>query len=262
VLSRLPIADRPWGVRLADDANATSRTTRIDRQIPRLDAMTDQRTDRRTPAVITDKTDRRRSWSASAGRTGREFLHAVLALPLGAAAFAWVVAELSVAASLLATVVGLPLLVLGGTCARWLGSRLRTFSNAMTGQGVPPPPAIRPRPGVLGWIRSGVTDRAAWRARLYLLLKLPVGLASSVTAVVLYSSGAFALTYWMWRPLTTCDAGSCSGDYAARHHLDSAVNLSALAFAGVVIVLLTPRVVRGMLALDRLLVRTLLGPGL
>ena len=88
-------------------------------------------------------------------------------------------------------------------------------------------------------------------------------LASSVTAVVLYSTGATALTYWIWRPFTSCDAGSCHGgaDYIARHHLDSAVNLSALAFAGAVILMLTPRVVRGVLAVDRVLVRTLLGPG-
>jgi hypothetical protein len=79
---------------------------------------------------------------------------------------------------------------------------------------------------------------------------------------VLYSAGVTALTYWMWRPLTACAAGTChrNADFVARHHLDSAANLSALAFAGAVILFLTPRVVRGVLALDRTLVRALLGP--
>jgi hypothetical protein len=134
----------------------------------------------------------------------------------------------------------------------------------MTGDDVPAPRAFRPRPGFLGWIRSGLTDGAAWRARLYLLLKLPLGLAGAVTAVTLYASGVTALTYWAWRPLTPCDAGAdgtChrSGDYVARHHLDSAVNLSVLACAGLVLLVLTPRIVRGLLAIDRSLVRTLLG---
>lgn len=193
---------------------------------------------------------------------GREFLHAVLGLPLGIAAFSLAVSELSVAASLLATIVGLPLLVAGGLAARWLGGWLRIFSNTMTGDHVAAPPPFRARPGVLGWVRSGITDAAAWRARLYLLLKLPLGVVSSVTAVAMYSSGVAALTYWMWRPLTACDAATChrSGDYVARHHLDSAVNLAVLAFAGLVVLVLTPRVVRGVLALDRRLVRTLLGP--
>ena len=136
---------------------------------------------------------------------------------------------LAVGAGLIATVVGLPVLVLGGLCARWLGNRLRILSNAMTGDDVPAPPPFRSRPGLLGWIRSGLTDGAAWRARLYLLLKLPVGVAASVTAVGLYSCGLAALTYWMWRPFTACDAGRCPGgaDYVARHHLDTAANVSA-----------------------------------
>jgi Putative sensor len=228
--------------------------------------MTNQRIGHRTPVLPPHSSDRRRSLRTSAHRIARESLHALLGLPLGVAAFSWEVSELSVAASLLATVVGLPLLVIGGRATRWLSSRLRSFSNAMTGDDVPAPPALRPRPGVLGWIGFELTDGATWRARLYLLLKLPLGLASSATAVTLYASGATALTYWMWRPLTSCDAGAdgtChrSGDYVARHHLDSAVNLSVLAFAGLVALILTPRVVRGLLALDRMLVRTLLGPG-
>jgi hypothetical protein len=245
-----------------DDAMGTSRATRSTRQIPRLNAMRNQRTDDRTPVIQSHSTDRRRSVATSARRLARESLHAVLGLPLGIAAFALAVSELSVAASLLATLVGLPLLVAGGLAARWLGSQLRVFSNTMSGDCVGAPPAFRARPGLLGWIRSGVTDGAAWRARLYLLLKLPLGLASSMTAVVLYSSGVAALTYWLWRPLT-CDASAChrSGDYVARHHLDTAMNLAVLAFAGFVVLILTPRAVRGVLALDRSLVRTLLGPG-
>jgi hypothetical protein len=224
--------------------------------------MTTQRTDRRTPAVNTVRTadaNGRRSPSSSARRILREFGYAVLGLPIGVAAFAWVVTDLSIGVSLLATLAGLPLLVLGGLSARWLGSRLRTFSNAMTGDDVPAPPAFRPRPGMLGWIRSGLADGAEWRARLYLLLKLPVGLAGAVTAIVLYAVGLFATTYWIWRPVT-CGGGSCRRDYAARHHLDSAVNLAVLAAAGVVILLVTPRVVRGLIAVDRALIRRLLGP--
>ena len=171
------------------------------------------------------------------------------------------VSELAVGATLLFTVVGLPLLVVGGLAARWSGSWLRTFSNAMAGDPVPPPPPFRPRPGLLGWIRSASPTLPPGGPGLP-LLKLPLGVASSVTAVVLSSVGATALTYWMWRPLTSCAGAGCHGgaDYVARHHLDSAVNLSALAFAGAVILFLTPRIVRSVLALDRNLVRTLLGP--
>jgi hypothetical protein len=41
------------------------------------------------------------------------------------------------------------------------------------------PPPLHPAPGVLGWIRAGLTDPVGWRASAYLVLKLPVSVLSS-----------------------------------------------------------------------------------
>ena len=43
-------------------------------------------------------------------------------------------------------------------------------------------------------------DGTAWRARLYLVLKLPVGIAQFVATTVFLSYGLGGLTYAIWRP--------------------------------------------------------------
>jgi hypothetical protein len=199
---------------------------------------------------------RRRTWS--------EFLYALLGLPIGIVGFVFIVVEMSVSATLLVTVVGLPLIAVAGFVSRWLGSGLRSFANMMIGTDVPPAQPFRGKPGMLGWIGSCLTDGTAWRARLYLALKLPVGIASVTTAASLYAAGIVGLTYWAWRPFLSCDSRTDAVCHKApefgNHQLDTTSGIFLVFLAGAVLLLLTPQVVRGVLAVDKLMVRTLLGP--
>ena len=54
-------------------------------------------------------------------RAGSEFLYAVLGLPIGVVTFTFAVTAVSVGASLVVTVVGLPLVAVTGLASRWLG---------------------------------------------------------------------------------------------------------------------------------------------
>ena len=165
-----------------------------------------------------------------------------------------------------ATLVGLPLLV-----ARWSVRTLvglpgcGAVSNTMTGDDVPPPPPpFRARPGVLGMdpLRRH-RQRGLASPGLYLLLKLPLRRRqppSPPSRCTHRSSPRSRTGCGVRSPRVAPAPAHGSGDYVAQHHLDSTMNLAALAFAGTVLLILTPRVVRGVNALDRALVRTLLGP--
>ncbi|MGH3252219.1 MAG: sensor domain-containing protein, partial [Trebonia sp.] len=63
---------------------------------------------------------------------------------------------------------------------------------------IEPPPAPRPRPGVLGWIRPGLTDPVSWRACAYLLLKLPVVALGGIALIYILAWGVGYTTLPLW----------------------------------------------------------------
>jgi hypothetical protein len=134
----------------------------------------------------------------------------------------------------------------------------------MIGTDVPPAQPFTARPGFLGWIRSCMTDGTAWRAQLYLVLKLPVGVATFTAAVTLYASGLLGLTYWAWRPSAGCDSANDAachdGPKFVNHYLDTPHGALLSFFAGAVLLLVTPSVIRALVAVDKRLVASLLGP--
>ncbi|MDT4964964.1 MAG: hypothetical protein QOF87_4611 [Pseudonocardiales bacterium] len=200
-----------------------------------------------------------------APRTWREFLYALIGLPLGIAGFVFTVTTFAVSAGLAVTFIGLPLLALTGLGARWFGYGLRELSNSLSGTAVPPPAPFRAHPGLLGWIGSGLQDGTAWRARLYLLLKLPTGIIGFAAAMAFMAYGLAGATYWIWRPFLPCNTstdGVCHRGAGLYNdvYLDTFWGVALTAVVGVVLLLLAPWVLHGVLTIDRLLVRVLLGP--
>src|SRR6476469_4865267 len=198
-------------------------------------------------------------------RTWGELLYALLGLPLGVAGFVFTVTTLSVSAGLVITFVGLPLLAVTGLVSRYLGSWIRTLANGLTGSDIPAPAPFRSEPGVFGFIKASLRDGTAWRSRLYLLLKLPLGIASFTVAVVFVSYGLGGLTYAVWRPFLPCSTdsqGRChrGAELWNHHYVDTFWPIVLTAVAGLVIVLAAPWVIRGVLAVDRAAAALLLGP--
>jgi signal transduction histidine kinase len=198
-------------------------------------------------------------------RTWAELLYALIGLPLGMAGFLYTATTLSFSAGLLITFVGLPLLAITGLVTRWFGSGLRVLANSLAGTAVPPPPPFRSHPGLLGWISACLQDGTAWRARLYLVLKLPVGIVTSVAALAFYTYGLGGVTYAIWQPFLPCNTDSDGTCYhgvgvANGYYLDTPFRIALATIVGAVLLLLAPWVVHGVLTVDRLLVRWLLGP--
>jgi signal transduction histidine kinase len=198
-------------------------------------------------------------------RTWAELLYALVGLPQGVFGFVFVVVTVSVSGGLMVTFIGLPLLAASGLVSRWLGWQWREGVNAFLGWQIAAPPRFRAGPGLFGWIGSCLKDGTAWRARLYLLLKLPLGIASFVVAVTCYAYGLGALSYgiwYRWLPCNTDDQGGCH--HAAQlwnnYFIDTPGRITLFALVGLVLLLLAPWAVRGAVSVDRVAMRALLGP--
>jgi signal transduction histidine kinase len=195
-------------------------------------------------------------------RTWAEFLYAVLGLPIGVAGSMFTVVTLAVSAFLLVTFIGLPLLALTGLASRYLGSGLRRMANRLVGADIPPAQRFRANPGLLGWIGSCLSDGTAWRARLYLVLKLPLGIASFTAAIAFWVYGIGGVTYATWRPFLPCNTtsdGRCHHSIGFTDTWQADTPFRVIA-AGLVLLVAAPWVVRGFVMLDRITMRALLGP--
>jgi len=138
-----------------------------------------------------------------------------------------------------------------------------------------------------GWLDGAAWDRTAWRARGYLVLKLPLAVAGLAVAAGCWLGGLFFMTVPAWwalwkfaRPgvptVNLCRNGLCtalpgpSGGsvHAVRHLLVSVsgvgtLNLShpfVLVPLGVALLLAAPWLTRAVTEADRSLIRGLLGP--
>ncbi len=200
-------------------------------------------------------------------RSRAEFGYAVIGLPLGIAGFVITVATLGAFGYLSVTIVGLPLIAASTLIVRGMGAVNRGLARRILGLQVAAPAPFRPRPGFIGWIRSGLTDTAGWRARAYLLLKFPVAVAGFVVAVVCWVAGlGYLLAPLIWALGLSKVMIRTNG--VASH---VAINYGSFAFdtwprtwlltaQGVLLVLLAPWAVRSVLTLDRRLIYGLLGP--
>jgi signal transduction histidine kinase len=208
------------------------------------------------PRVLTEAL-RRRTWA--------ETLYALLGLPIGVAGFVFTVVTLAAGVGFMITFVGLPLMAISGLVSRRIGSGLRMFANKLIGTKIPPPQPFHANPGLLGWIGSCVTDATAWRARLYLLLKLPLGIAGFVVAGFFWLYGIGGVTYAAWQPFlpcTTTSDGRCHHaiGFTDTWQADTPFRIFVVSMAGLILVLAAPWAVRVVVGLDKIVMRGLLGP--
>ena len=111
----------------------------------------------------------------------------MIALPLGIVWFTVLVTAISVGLGTAITLVGIPILIGTMYAWRWFAQLERRLVGALTGVQIEDP--YRPEPGGAGWSRrvwTRVGDPATWKDLLYLMLQLPLGIASfTIAAAVL-----------------------------------------------------------------------------
>ncbi len=104
------------------------------------------------------------------------------------------------------------------------------------------------------WLAAAIRDVPGWRARAYLLLKLPVSVAMFVAAAGCWLTGLWLLTAPLWWMAVVRRGGFGFGTAA---HYGVAVLLVPV---GAAVVLAAPWLTRATVAADRSMIRGLLGP--
>jgi signal transduction histidine kinase len=100
-----------------------------------------------------------------------------------------------------------------------------------------------------GWLESAIRDVPAWRARAYLMLKLPVSLAMLAVVATFWLGGLLGLSEPLW--------------WVLQHHMTWAgqqVGDLLLVPVGAAALLAAPWMTHTAIAADRALIRGLLGP--
>ena len=169
--------------------------------------------------------------------------------------------------------VGVPLLVVALLGARYFGAVSRGLASRLVGLRVAPPRLLRRDPGPLGWIRAGLTDRAGWRACLYLLLKLPLAVLGAIAASLILVYGIPYLTFPLWweviHQLTAHGVAIQVPGWLTWWRWDPvSVALSirtlppafALVPVGAAVILTAPWSIRALIAMDGSMITRMLGP--
>ncbi|MFI1379110.1 sensor histidine kinase [Embleya sp. NPDC020886] len=200
-------------------------------------------------------------------RTWTDTIHLALNLPVGIIGFTYAVVFIMLGIGLTPLfLLGLPLLALTLLGSRAFGRLERARASALLDEHVRAPAPVQRRPGPTGWIRSGLTDRAGWRASLYLFLQLPWGVFTFAVTTALWATSLSAIAYPLIQPLyrrADMPGALLRGDGphapGADHYLAGPGPVSLTVVAGVVLFFATPWLVRGMANVDRAMVRGLLG---
>ncbi|MEU3604969.1 sensor domain-containing protein [Streptomyces sp. NPDC035033] len=200
------------------------------------------------------------------GRTWRAFLFTLVGLPLSVLWFSLAVSLTSAGLGLLITFLGVPVLAASLAVCRGFGAVERARVRGLLGADVAAPEPVRGRTGgAFSWMTATLRSGSAWRHLLYALVHFPWAVFSFSVSLVFFSWGWGLFTYPAWRWVFPAYLGQDGiqlyGDETHALYLDSPFETGVTCLIGLVFVLLWPPVVRGLTAVDRLLVAGLLGPG-
>ncbi|MFI9720299.1 sensor histidine kinase [Streptomyces sp. NPDC052396] len=202
-----------------------------------------------------------------AGRTWREFLYLQLNFPVALAAFVYSVTMIAVGGGLLITFVGLPILAATLYGARLFGAFERGRARLLLGLEVEAPRPVRTdnrRGGVTGWTLGLFKSDTTWRNLLYMLIHFPWAVCTFAISLPLWLMGWAALLYpayqWMYPTWWGKPGWDLFSTPTRSYYLDSPLDIAVTCGVGLGVVLATPWIMHGMTQVDRLLVKTLLGP--
>ncbi|MEV5241242.1 sensor domain-containing protein [Streptomyces cinnamoneus] len=206
-------------------------------------------------------------------RTWGAFVYLMVGLPVGVCLFSLVLTFTTLGFGLLITFLGVP--VLAGTLlmARGLGAFERVRARGLLGLDVAGPGPVRParrggrgaQGGALSWMMAVLKDGASWRHVIYALVQLPWSIFAFTAAFTMTSVSWLLFLYpayeWIYPTYTDQPGMQLYGDSDGKAvYLDNPFEIGAAGAVGLVLVLLTPWVVRGLAQVSGLMVTGLLGP--
>ena len=184
---------------------------------------------------------------------------------LAAVSFGIVAATLFAGVWLIITFIGLIIIAFSLRIARGTGRWQRALAYNFLGETIDEPNPFVRRHGFFGWLQSALRDRVAWRSVAYLALKVPWTLLGLYVAFSLWWDAVFGLLspiFWhgnggpgMWGLAqgVFLSNGWPSGPSSFGHNV-------GVFLLGAIFLFAAPWVMRGFVTVDKLLMRTLLGP--
>ncbi|MET9481837.1 sensor domain-containing protein [Streptomyces sp. NPDC006638] len=200
------------------------------------------------------------------GRTWREFGYLMLSLPISVVFFSYALTMFAAGVGLLVTFLGVPVLAAGLAGCRALGAVERARARALLGMDLRDPEPVRgTRPGLMGWVGAVLKSGVSWRHLAYALVHFPWAAFAFTVALAFWSTAWSLFLYPLWQwvfPRYLDQPGiSFTGEIDGRDfYLDTPFEIGATCAVGLVLVLATPWLIRGLTSVDRLLVAGLLGP--
>ncbi len=207
--------------------------------------------------------------SPVSGRTGRQYLYALVSAPLGIAGFVYVFVTLAVGGVLSFTFVGLPLIAIAIFLARQYAKLQRGMARTLLGVDIEtPPPNARWRNahGLLAKLGAALSDMTAWRAQAYLLVRSPLAVAYMFLLGLGLGEGLVTLLYPVWWSIfhpTNVDHHGVrrhSAMQIGQFFFDSWPRALLVSAAGVVWLYAAAWILKFFIWLDTLLMTALLGP--
>lgn len=233
--------------------NRGSRGSRGDRKSP------DTRGTRLSPGF----------WRAPfAATTFREIGYTLTSLPVAIAGFVFAVTMFALGTSLVLTAVGVPVLAAMLTGARGLGGTERRRASSQLALDVSEPATVlAPRtPGRWAAMTARLRDAAGWKALLFQVLMFPWRVASFALSVTFLVTGWTVALYpvyaWVfpryvdWPGYRLYDY--TSGGVHHEYYLSSPAQIAGASLLGLVILFLTPKLIRALTNVDRAAIRALL----
>ena len=180
----------------------------------------------------------------------------LLALPTGILYFVVVVTGLSLSAGLAVLIIGIPFFLLFIGLTRILSLAEGRLVEALLGVRMPRRPAAKPSEATLGGrIKAMLADQRTWTTLLYLVLKLPLGIAYFVASAVGLSL-SFGL---IASPIMLLVAPHYTSETPMfMHHPMTMPEACLLAVAGVVVLTMLMHLARGLGSLHGHLAKRLL----
>ncbi|MEE4593127.1 sensor histidine kinase [Streptomyces sp. DSM 41524] len=206
------------------------------------------------------------------GRVWREFLYVLISLPMAILTFVYTVTMIALGAGLLITFLGVPVLGAALAGCRALGVVERARARALLGLEVAEPEPVLGRRGGRGgrrgpvaWVGALLRSGTSWRHVIYALIHLPWAVFSFGFAVAFTCYGWGFATYPLWRwvfPRYLDEPGLqvFGDDHGRNFYLDTPFEIAVTCAAGVLVLLLTPWIMRALTSVDRIMVSGLLGP--
>ncbi|MCA1220662.1 sensor histidine kinase [Streptomyces sp. 8L] len=198
-------------------------------------------------------------------RTWREFGYVLLGLPIGVVLFSYSLIMLVTGLGMLVTFLGAPILAATLASARGFGAMERARARLLLGMDIGRPAPVRAKKGgLLAWTGALLRSGESWRNLLYALVQFPWAVFSFVVGVTFWATGWGVLTFplWQWAYRDVNGGRIVLFHDTSGTTVDLGVPLqTALVCAlGLVLVIATPYVLRGLTAVDRVMVGALLGP--